>query len=140
MSYLNAHLSFSSAVPALVTSIAKRNSLKSINPFLSVSKVLKTWSQNCSAFPLGKNILYMSTNFTGVSLPLGQSCLKPLYHSLIVFSSYLVWAFKNSRSSPLKPCLLLMHPIVIVMVFYYNDVTVKIIINVLKTCALLFTP
>ena len=44
--------------------MAKRNSLKSMKPFLSVSKVRKTWSQNCSAFPEGKNILYMSTNLT----------------------------------------------------------------------------
>ena len=64
LSYLKAHFSFSSGVPALVTSMAKRNSLKSMKPFLSVSKVRKTWSQNCSAFPEGKNILYMSTNLT----------------------------------------------------------------------------
>ena len=68
LSYLKAHFSFSSGVPALVTSMAKRNSLKSMKPFLSVSKVRKTWSQNCSAFPEGKNILYMSTNLTVLEL------------------------------------------------------------------------
>lgn len=50
--------------------------LKSMYPFLSISNVLNTWSQNSSAFPEGKNILYMSTNFAGVSLPFGQSCCK----------------------------------------------------------------
>lgn len=50
--------------------------LKSMYPFLSMSNVLKTWSQNSSAFPDGKNILYMSTNFAGVNRPLGQSCCK----------------------------------------------------------------
>merc|ERR1712168_648298 len=109
---LKAHSSFCSGVPRDVTSMARRNSLKSMNPFLSVSKVRKTWSQNCSALPLGKNNLYMSTNLGGVSLPLGQSCLKPLYHSLIVFSSYRVWDLRNSRSSWLRPCLLLMQPMV----------------------------
>lgn len=39
-----------------------------------MSNVRKTWSQNSSALPDGKNILYMSTNFAGVNLPLGQSC------------------------------------------------------------------
>ena len=39
-----------------------------------MSNVRNTWSQNSSALPLGKNILYMSTNFAGVNLPLGQSC------------------------------------------------------------------
>ncbi len=48
--------------------------LKSMNPFLSMSNVRKTWSQNSSAFPLGKNILYISTNLAGVRRPLGQSC------------------------------------------------------------------
>lgn len=41
----------------------------------------------------------MSTNFAGVKRPFGQSCLKPLYHSLMVASSYLVWDFKKSMSS-----------------------------------------
>lgn len=48
--------------------------LKSIQPFLSMSNVRNTWSQNSSAFPDGKNILYISTNLAGVSLPFGQSC------------------------------------------------------------------
>ena len=108
---LNAHFSFSSGVPAEVTSMASKNSLKSMKPFLSVSKVRKTWSQNCSAFPDGKKSLYMSTNLGGVKRPFGQSCLNPLYHSLMVFSSYLVCVFKNSKSSWLKPCLLLIQPI-----------------------------
>ena len=38
----------------------------------------------------------------GVSLPSGQSCLNPLYHSLMVPSSYLVFDLKNSRSSLLS--------------------------------------
>lgn len=58
--------------------------LKSINPFLSRSNVRKTWSQNSSAFPLGKNILYMSTNLAGVRRPLGQSC----YRVIIIINTY----------------------------------------------------
>lgn len=54
------------------------NTLKSIYPFLSISNVRKTWSQNSSAFPDGKNILYISTNFAGVKRPLGQSCYRIL--------------------------------------------------------------
>ena len=50
--------------------------LKSIYPFLSISNVLNTWSQNSSALPDGKNILYISTNLAGVNLPFGQSCCK----------------------------------------------------------------
>lgn len=42
--------------------------------FLETLSYRNTWSQNSSAFPLGKNILYMSTNLAGVSLPFGQSC------------------------------------------------------------------
>ena len=48
--------------------------LKSIVPLLSASKVLKTFSQNLSASPAGKNILYISQKVFGVSFPLGQSC------------------------------------------------------------------
>ena len=39
--HLNAQFNFSSGQPLLVTSMARRNSLKSIEPFLSVSKVLE---------------------------------------------------------------------------------------------------
>ena len=39
--HLNAHCSFSFGLPPDVTSIAKRNSLKSMKLFLSLSKVLK---------------------------------------------------------------------------------------------------
>ena len=48
--------------------------LKSIVPLLSASNVLKTFSQNLSASPAGKNILYISQKVFGVSFPLGQSC------------------------------------------------------------------
>lgn len=41
-----------------------------------MSNVRNTWSQNSSALPLGKNILYMSTNLAGVKRPFGQSCCK----------------------------------------------------------------
>ena len=70
---LKAQSSFSLGVPAEVTSIAIRNSLKSIVPLLSASNVRNTFSQNFSASPAGKNILYMSQKVWGVSLPLGQS-------------------------------------------------------------------
>lgn len=39
-----------------------------------MSNVRNTWSQNSSALPDGKNILYMSTNLAGVKRPFGQSC------------------------------------------------------------------
>ena len=81
--YLKAHNNFSLGVPADVTSMAIRNSLKSIVPDLSASKVLKTFWQNFSASPEGKNILYISMNVPGVNFPLGQSCKNPAYHSLI---------------------------------------------------------
>lgn len=108
--------------------------LKSMYPFLSISNVRKTWSQNSSALPDGKNILYMSTNLAGVKRPLGQSCcnlkcllvsavilikerwkryvtLNPLYHSFIVTSSYRVCVFKNSMSSFDRRSLLPKQPI-----------------------------
>ena len=53
--YLKAQFSFSSGLPLEVTSIARRNSLKSTKPFLSLSKVLNTWSQNSPALPAGKH-------------------------------------------------------------------------------------
>ena len=56
-SYLNAQPNFSSAVPLEVMSIARRNSLKSMYPLPSVSKVRKMWSQKSLAFPLGKHWL-----------------------------------------------------------------------------------
>ena len=82
---LKAHKSFSLGVPAEVTSMAMRNSLKSIVPLLSASNVRNTFWQNFSASPDGKNILYMSMKVWGVSFPLGQSCRKPAYHSLLLW-------------------------------------------------------
>lgn len=55
------------------SSLGTSLTLKSMYPFLSMSNVLKTWSQNSSAFPDGKNILYISTNLAGVKRPFGQS-------------------------------------------------------------------
>uniref|UniRef100_A0A915HW33 Uncharacterized protein n=1 Tax=Romanomermis culicivorax TaxID=13658 RepID=A0A915HW33_ROMCU len=58
MSYIrNAHSSFFSGVPLDVTFMAKRNSLKSMQPELSVSNVRKTCSQKPSAEPDGKKSL-----------------------------------------------------------------------------------
>ena len=65
--------------------MAMRNSLKSIVPLLSASNVRNTFWQNFSASPDGKNILYMSMKVCGVSFPLGQSCRKPAYHSLLLW-------------------------------------------------------
>lgn len=101
-----------------------------------MSNVRKTWSQNSSALPEGKNILYISTNLAGVSRPFGQSCcrgerflsslihyllkafthvftltLNPLYHSFIVLSSYRVCDFRKSISSLDNRSLLPKHPI-----------------------------
>ena len=81
--HLKAHNNFSLGVPADVTSMAIKNSLKSIVPDLSASNVRKTFWQNFSASPEGKNILYISMKVPGVSFPLGQSCRNPAYHSLI---------------------------------------------------------
>ena len=47
--------------------------LKSIEPLLPESNVLKTFSQNFSASPAGKNLLYISQKVVGVSFPLGHS-------------------------------------------------------------------
>lgn len=57
-----------------------------------MSNVRKTWSQNSSALPDGKNILYMSTNFAGVSLPFGQSCCNT--RRRIFLSKYLLKKIK----------------------------------------------
>ena len=97
---LKAHKSFSLGVPAEVTSMAIRNSLKSIVPLLSASKVRKTFWQNFSASPDGKNILYMSMKVCGVSLPLGQSCRKPAYHSLLRWLNITEANATKKRSSP----------------------------------------
>ena len=78
---LNAQASFSSGVPAEVTWSASMNSLKSIVPLLSVSKVLKTFSLNFSAFPPGNILEYISTNCVLVSSPSGQSSRNPWCHS-----------------------------------------------------------
>ena len=57
---------------------------------LGVSKAyLNTFLQKASAFPDGKNILYMAINCPCLSFPEGQSCMKPSCHSRIVSSSYL---------------------------------------------------
>ena len=98
LNYLKAQFNFSSGHPLLVTSIARRNSLKSMEPFLSVSNVLKasfktcgwscknihlnTWSQNSAAFPWGKHFEYIFIKLCVLSLPSGQSDMKPLYHSV----------------------------------------------------------
>ena len=55
--YLKAQFSFCSGDPAEVTSIARRNSLKSMNPLLSLSNVLKTWEQKSSAFPANHQLM-----------------------------------------------------------------------------------
>ena len=44
--HLKAQLSFCSGEPALVTSMASRNSVKSIKPLLSLSNVLNTANNN----------------------------------------------------------------------------------------------
>ena len=48
--HLKAQLSFCSGEPALVTSMASRNSVKSIKPLLSLSNVLKTAMQIITTF------------------------------------------------------------------------------------------
>ena len=57
------------------------NSLKSMVPLRSVSKVLKMISLNLSAQPPGNILLYISTNWALVSSPSGQSSIKPTCHS-----------------------------------------------------------
>ena len=46
--------------PVVIESMAKMNSLKSIYPLPSVSKVLKAWSMNSSAFLPGNDAIYIS--------------------------------------------------------------------------------
>ena len=76
-----AQLSLSSGDPAEVTCRARRNSVKSIVPLLSVSKVLNACLLNCSALPLGNTWLYIEMKVSGVSWPEGQSFLNPACHS-----------------------------------------------------------
>ena len=52
--------------------------LKSILPFPSLSKILKIWSTKTEAFPSGMSTEYISSTFSFLNLPLGQSFLKPL--------------------------------------------------------------
>lgn len=63
-------LSFANLYRALLT-------LKSMYPFLSMSNVRKTWSQNSSAFPDGKNILYLCVD-KGESLARNEAADKLL--------------------------------------------------------------
>ena len=55
--------------------------LKSMVPLLLVSNVLKMLLLKLSALPLGKILEYISTNWSLVSSPLGQSARNPSYHS-----------------------------------------------------------
>ena len=114
--HLKAQLSFSSKIPSEVTSIAKRNSLKSTNPFLSLSNVLKTCSQNSSAFPEGKHLLYIfkkklpgwacpqdsppwnpcttagwCLHHIGNSMSAFESCSLPLWLPMLTTRSILEW-------------------------------------------------
>ena len=112
---LNAQASFSSGVPAEVTWSASMNSLKSIVPLLSVSKVLKTFSLNFSAFPPGNILEYISTNCVLVSSPSGQSSRNPWYHSwgriqIVLYYDQTVWPdLMNCKLLNLKFCLKYWH-------------------------------
>lgn len=74
ISYMvNAQFSLLLGSPPDVMLMASRNSLKSILPLLSPSKERKTWLQNLSGFPVGKNVEYTSRNLAFDSNPSGQS-------------------------------------------------------------------
>ena len=74
MSYIvKAQLSLLLGSPPDVMLMASRNSLKSILPLLSPSNDRKTWLQNLSGFPVGKNVEYTSRNLVLDSNPSGQS-------------------------------------------------------------------
>lgn len=99
MSYIEkAQFSLSLTRPEDVMLMARRNSLKSIVPPLSVSKVLNTCSQNPSAFPLGKNSEYTSRNFSLLSCPPGQSLYKV---KNIVLCLYDAWKM-HGKAYPLQ--------------------------------------
>lgn len=74
ISYIvNAQFSLLLGSPPDVMLMASKNSLKSILPLLSPSKERKTWLQNLSGFPVGKNVEYTSRNLAFDSNPSGQS-------------------------------------------------------------------
>lgn len=74
ISYMvNAQFSLLLGSPPDVMLMASKNSLKSILPLLSPSKERKTWLQNLSGFPVGKNVEYTSRNLAFDSNPSGQS-------------------------------------------------------------------
>ena len=78
----NVHLSFSSGSPEEVISVARTNSLKSIVPLLSRSKIRNRWSTITAGSSFGKILRYMLWRSTFRSTPAGHSFRKLLYHSL----------------------------------------------------------
>ena len=72
--YLNAQLSFCSGVPLLVTSIASKNSLKSMKPFLSLKqhKLIK----NCTKIKTemkNKSFCFLCTKILSICFPIEGS-------------------------------------------------------------------
>ena len=79
---LKVHLSFSSGWPEVVISVARTNSLKSIVPSLSLSKILNKCSIITEGSSCGKIWEYMATISGFRRTPSGHSSKKRLYQSL----------------------------------------------------------
>ena len=78
----NVHLSFSSGSPEEVISVARTNSLKSMVPLLSRSKMRNRWSTITVGSSFGKIFKYMVCRSAFLKTPDGHSFKKRLYHSL----------------------------------------------------------
>ena len=79
---LKVHLSFSSGWPEVVISVARTNSLKSIVPSPSLSKILNKCSIITEGSSCGKIWEYMATISGFRRTPSGHSSKKRLYQSL----------------------------------------------------------
>ena len=74
--------------------------MKSIEPLVSLSKILKISSTKTWAFPSGNIIEYISTALYFFSFPLGQSTIKPLqsYKVLTLYSSSSLFLYLNQST------------------------------------------
>lgn len=79
---LNVHFNFSSGAPELVMSVASTNSLKSMLPLPSRSKIRKRWSTMTVGSSVGSIWPYIACMSFFFRTPDGHSSRNLLYHSL----------------------------------------------------------
>lgn len=129
---LNAHFNLSSILPREVTDKDTINSWKSITPSPFLSNARNACSANFDGSPFGKKLEYIALNSSIPSWPLGQSFLKPLYHSLISFSSNSVVAERSAKISGLN--LLCCFPIFTASNLHKDiDFAVIVIVRIIST-------